>query len=215
MLELTNLSLGSADPQAKPHSACQRSPLRHVPVFSKLITFFALIIFAEVFATTPRAAETYPEDAVKAVMLYNLPDFTEWPTSKLESSDTKIKACLQGKVPFQKDYRHFQGRHLKGRTLDISTIAKPEQVTSCHLLVITPTSKKQLASTLESLSGKSVLTVSDSPDFAKSGGMIELTTEDQYIRLIINLTAVKAAGLQLHSSLLDLATIVETSNDAP
>jgi hypothetical protein len=175
-----------------------------------------LILFAEVFSTnSARAAENYPEGAVKAVMLYNLPDFTEWPSSDLKKSDTLIKACLLGRLSFQSHYKLFQGRKLKGRTLDIRSIDEPEQATDCHLVVITPSSKKQLSSILDSLSGTSVLTISDSPDFASRGGMIELTTVDLHIRLIINHAAAKKAGLQLHSSLLDLATIVENSNDDP
>ncbi len=208
-----SLSLGSVDPKGTPLSACQRRNRRHVPVLSKLITFLALILFAEVFATSAQAAENYPEGAVKAVMLYNLPDFTEWPASELKESDTEIKACLLGKPPFQKHFNLFQGRPLKGRTLDIRSIDDPKQATNCHLVVITPTSKKQLSSILDSLSGTSVLTISDSPGFAAAGGMIELTTVDQRIRLIVNLASAKKAGLQLHSSLLDLATIVGNSND--
>jgi len=147
-------------------------------------------------------------------MLYNLPDFTEWPSSDLKRSDKQINACLLGRPSFQDHYKLFQGRKLKGRALSIRSIDNPKQVTDCHLVFITPSSKKPLSSVLDSLSETSVLTVSDSPGFATEGGMIELTTEDQYIRLIINLAAAEEAGLQLNSSLLDLATVIENSNDS-
>ncbi len=210
-----SLSLGSADPQAKRRSIRASRRLPHLPVFYALIAGLFLLLSAHVVPSRALAEEIYPEGAVKAVMLYNLPDFTEWPATHLRESDTQIKACLLGKMRFQEHYKLFQGRKLKGRTLDITSIDSPEEVTACHLVFITPTNRKHLTSTLDALKGKAVLTISDTQGFASQGGMIELTTAARHIRLIINLGATKAAGIQLHSSLLDLATIFKSPTDTP
>lgn len=210
-MEIASLSLclGSGDPQVNVFSARQRRCIRHMADLYRLLTLLlATCLFLSTVDNQARAEENYPEGAVKAVMLYNLPDFAEWPAAALQKSDRQIHACLLGKMPFQKDYEPFNGRQLKGRELSIRPVEDVENIEDCHLVFITPTSRNQLSSTLESLSGKSILTISDTRDFAKAGGMIELKTSGQRIQLIINLGAAKAANIQLHSSLLDLATIV-------
>jgi hypothetical protein len=54
------------------------------------------------------------------------------------------------------------------------------------------------------------LTVSNAKNFARSGGMIELFTENNRLRFIINLENAKRAGLRINPSLLQLAASVYT-----
>ena len=63
----------------------------------------------------------------------------------------------------------------------------------------------RLDSVLQALQGRSILTVSDLPDFTSRGGMIELYMEKNKIRMRISLAVVKAAGLSISSKLLRLA----------
>jgi hypothetical protein len=66
---------------------------------------------------------------------------------------------------------------------------------------------------LDSLQGRSVLTVSDGERFASQGGMIGFVTEQNRIRLRINLEAARAANLTISSKLLRPARIVSTGED--
>jgi hypothetical protein len=61
---------------------------------------------------------------------------------------------------------------------------------------------------LDSTRTKPILTVSELPGFAESGGMIELYQMDDRIRFKVNLQSIREAGLELSSSLLKLAVIV-------
>jgi hypothetical protein len=53
-----------------------------------------------------------------------------------------------------------------------------------------------------------ILTVSDIPGFLKQGGMIEFVLDANRVRFEINLAAARAAGLNLSSELLRVATAV-------
>jgi hypothetical protein len=59
------------------------------------------------------------------------------------------------------------------------------------------------------LSNRSILTVSDADEFARSGGMIRFRLENNKIRLQINLRAAKAANLAISSKLLRVAEVIE------
>ena len=54
-----------------------------------------------------------------------------------------------------------------------------------------------------------MLTVSDGNGFAHSGGTIELFTQQNRLRFIINLENARHAGLRISSNLLQLAASIE------
>ena len=54
-----------------------------------------------------------------------------------------------------------------------------------------------------------ILLVSDADGFAAQGGMVEFAMRENKLKLVINLPAVKQAGLKLSSKLLRMAEILE------
>ncbi|PYP25425.1 MAG: hypothetical protein DMD51_08585 [Gemmatimonadetes bacterium] len=61
---------------------------------------------------------------------------------------------------------------------------------------------------LANLRNRPILTVSDDAGFAERGGMIRFVTDQNRIRLQINLDAAQAASLTVSSKLLRVADIV-------
>ena len=53
-----------------------------------------------------------------------------------------------------------------------------------------------------------VFTVSDAPDFAQAGGMVELFREGDRMRIAVNIDAIERARIRLSSRVLALARIV-------
>lgn len=83
--------------------------------------------------------------------------------------------------------------------------ARPEEWRGCHILFIPAEEAERVDGVLRAVALAPVLTVSDSPDFARSGGMIGLKQRGGRIRFDINLGAARRAGLNLSSRLLKLA----------
>ncbi len=172
---------------------------------------YVLVLFAFApLGTAPAAEEKYPEEAVKAVILYNLPEFAEWPEGRLPSSDRQLVVCVLGKMKFFDNYEIFQGERLKNRTLQIQEIPTQDESNSCHMVFLSPPKEETLPDLLKFFTGKGILTVSDFPDFAIRGGMIELGRHGENVHLTVNLAAANREGIQLSAGLLDLATIVTT-----
>jgi hypothetical protein len=61
----------------------------------------------------------------------------------------------------------------------------------------------------KSLKGKNILTVSDANYFEKNGGMVRLFTENNKIKIRINLESIKAEKFTVSSKLLRLAETEE------
>jgi hypothetical protein len=89
-------------------------------------------------------------------------------------------------------------RHLK----------QPQDVQGCHALFFGKAERTRIPAVLASVTSVPVLTVGETLDFVKQGGMIGFFVEDKKIRFEINLDASQRAGLKLSSRLLLLAKSV-------
>jgi len=68
---------------------------------------------------------------------------------------------------------------------------------------------------LRSLRAASVLTVGDTLDFAKKGGMINFVLEEDRVRFEINVKASERAHLKLSARLLTVAKLIVTDEEIP
>ncbi len=148
------------------------------------------------------------EYLVKAAFLYNFAKFTVWPANTFADPSTPLRLCLLGKDPFQGALDSLAGKTVRKRKLEIHRLAKTGGLGKCHLLFVSASENKRLATILKVLRGMPVLAVGDMPNFAHSGGIINLKTVRNKVRFEINIRAAKRAHLKFSSKLLRLAEIV-------
>ena len=80
-----------------------------------------------------------------------------------------------------------------------------EELSKCQLLFICSSETDNLAKILNIVKNKNILTVGETKDFLKTGGIINFLLEDNKVRFEINLIAAKEAKLTIRSQLLRLA----------
>ncbi len=61
---------------------------------------------------------------------------------------------------------------------------------------------------LDSLSGKSILTIGESDSFVNAGGMVALPNVGEHIQVHVNVEAIQHAGIKISPRLLNIAVIV-------
>ncbi len=177
-----------------------------------------LVMWAAASAAAPAdtlaQAAASPEYQLKAVFLFNFAQFVEWPPSAFPQPDTPLAICVLGEDPFGSYLDEtVRGERVGNRALAVRRYRKVEEITACHILFVSRREQGRLDEVLDSLKGRSVLTVSDADRFASRGGMIRFVTENNRIRLRINLEAAKAANLTISSKLLRPAQIVAAGED--
>jgi len=156
------------------------------------------------------AGEPLAEAQSKAKFLVNFAEFTEWPQGAFSDNNELLKIGILGRDPFGKDIDELaESDLLKGRRAHILRSRKVEELKSCHILYVSQSEESRLERILRVLRGKPVLTVSEIEDSANRGVMIQMKTEDEKLRLVINLESAKAANLTLKSKLLRLGEIIE------
>ena len=156
----------------------------------------------------PARAGPSREYLVKAAFLYNFAKFTVWPAKVFADPSTPLRLCLLGKDPFQGALDSLAGKTVRKRKLEIHRLAKTTALGKCHLLFVSASENKRLDTILKILRGMPVLAIGDMPDFAHSGGIINLKTVRNKVRFEINVNAARRAHLKFSSKLLRLAEIV-------
>ncbi len=174
----------------------------------------ALIILAILIAAPgsvlPQTKPATDEDEVKAVFLFNFAQFVEWPPEAFQAADSPIVIGILGRDPFGVYLeKTIENVIVNGHPLVVERYSSVKQIQTCHILFINPGRTVKIENVLRTLNNKKILTVSNVADFTNQGGMIRFFSEDEKIKLEINLNAVKASNITISSKLLQLAEIVE------
>ena len=161
------------------------------------------------FLLPARGAEVTREYQVKAVFLFNFAQFVEWPAAAFPDAVTPITIGVLGDDPFGAALDEVvQGESVNGRAMAVRRYRRLEEIGPCHILYISESEIRRLGQITARLMNRAVLTVSDAEEAARHGVMIGLFTENNRIRLRINVEAARAAGLVISSKLLRPAVIV-------
>jgi hypothetical protein len=155
------------------------------------------------------AAEAPTEFQVKAVFLFNFSHFVEWPPMSLGAADQPFGVCILGEDPFGSRLDDaVRGEQIGQHPLTVRRLHNVNDSRGCQILYIARSEAGQVHQIPTALEHSGVLTVSDIDGAAEAGVMIQFTTENNRIRLRINVGAARAAGLTISSKLLRPAEII-------
>lgn len=152
---------------------------------------------------------TTPEYQLKAVFLFNFTQFVEWPAQSFADANSPLVIGVLGTDPFGSYLDEtVRGETINGRPLTIQRYTTTDEIKNCHVLFISRSETARMMPILNSLKGKSILTVGDADSFSRDGGIIRFATVANKIRLRIALDAAKTANLTISSKLLRPADLV-------
>ena len=146
---------------------------------------------------------------IKAAFLYHFARFSVWPDEAFEGTATPLRLCILGKNPFGDALKQLQGKTVHNRPLEIRHLPAGASARGCHVVFMGPMPERVLQASLAQLKNRPVLTVGESRDFLRLGGIVRLVESKNRIQFEINITAARRAGLQLNARLLRLARIYE------
>jgi hypothetical protein len=177
-------------------------------IFALRLMLFCVLLFN--FQKIEGPSEEYK---IKAVFLYNFAQFVEWPERAFLASGPELVIGVLGDDPFGPYLDEtVRGEKVANHPLTVNRYQKVSDIRTCHVLFISKSISEKYEDVFQAVKGKSILTVSDASGFAKKGGMIRFQSEDNKIKLKINLDAARAEDLVISSKLLRIAEIVKTTN---
>lgn len=173
----------------------------------------ALLLLAAIAAQGVGAQQSgLNEYKIKATYLYNFGRFVTWPEDLSSGKTDSFGVCVLGQDPFGPTLDStFAGETLDSKPVVIKRVARPQDALGCRILFISSTEEAHLKAILAALDDAGTLTVSDMPDFAERGGMIQFVFEGSKIRFQVNLASAESSKLVLSSELLKVASTVKGS----
>ena len=171
-----------------------------------------LLLLLATHAYSPQAfAQSSKETQVKAVLLFRLTQFVQWPASRFESSESPIIIGVLGEDPFGDSLRiAVRGETAQNRPILLRECANTEDAKACHIVFISQSEAPRVREITSALAPHPILTVSDMENFVRiGGGMVRFYTVQNKVNLRINNDNAKAAGVVLDSRLLRMAEIFE------
>jgi hypothetical protein len=142
-------------------------------------------------------------DQLKAGYVLNFARFVEWP----ESAPATLTLCVAGNRGVLDALRASESSNRIGaRTITFREVGAADSVNGCNVLYLETSNVRRVDQVQPN---SATLTVSNDKGFARSGGTIELFTQANRLRFIINTENARRAGLRISSSLLQLAAVVE------
>ena len=184
----------------------------HRPFLSVIGIFF--MSFLLIGMCMPLQTEISREYQIKAVFLFNFCQFVEWPSTAFSSPEDPMVIGILGIDPFGNYLDEtVMGERVNGHPLVVKRFQNPDQIEGCHILFVNLPERAEMEAILQFAEANNVLTVSDADNFVKKGGMMKFFTEDNRIRIRINVDAAKKAGLNISSKLLKVADLVNQRNN--
>jgi hypothetical protein len=171
-----------------------------------------LLVRPELCAQSAASSES-SEYMIKAGFIYNFAKLVEWPGAAFPQPASPMVIGVIGNTEFADVITSVvQGKKHDGRSFVIKSLKwgkDTKEFKDCHILFIASAEKSHADELIQMLKGTSILTIAETPNFAKRGGMINFTMEDSKFRFEVNVEAAKQADLTISSRLLSLAKVVQ------
>ena len=139
---------------------------------------------------------------IKAAFILNFPNFITWPNPSEDGINT-ICTFRDDAVADSIELL-LASKKMAARRATIQFLRDPEIEVRCDLVFIGKKAKQSVDEISQPERTAKALMVSDIPDYAASGGMIELALVDNNIQVILNRDVVKSRGFIVDSRLLQL-----------
>lgn len=178
---------------------------------------FILALWFGMLASPARCADiAATEYELKAAFIFNFTQFVDWPTNSFESSADPIVIGIVGPDPFGPAIdKIVEGESVRGRTLRVERYPRAADVRKCQILFVSKTLAGVWPDILRAVRERPILTVSDMDRFTARGGIIQLVTERNLVRMRINGEAARKADILISSKLLRLADSATREGEAP
>lgn len=178
---------------------------KRAPTRSKWGKFAALLL--ALAAGGPGAGRAGPEVGseyqTKAAQICSFTKFIEWPAKKFPTSDSPFIIGVYGSDEITDFLREsFQSRRIKDRPVEIRHLSNKAELVPCHLVFVSRSERDRLGSVLYEMRRENILSVGESDNFLKSGGVINFLTIDGATYFQINRSAASRENLKVSSKLL-------------
>jgi len=179
----------------------------------KAIRFIAACLMSVCLTISTSAQSTssaaLSEYLIKAGFTYNFAKLVQWPDRAFPQPDSAIVIGIVGTDPFGNTLRDvLTGKNVNGRSFAVRHFKVGAELKDCNILFVSASETPHLDEIFRAVRGLPILTIGETPSFARRGGIINFVIEEDKVRFEVNVEAARQADITISSRLLTLAKIV-------
>lgn len=183
------------------------------------------VVLLLLFACLPAIAQPAASSAtdtrllqVEGAFLVNFLRYTDWPPPRLGGTSDPYVVTVVGSPDAAEAVAavaaaagDIRGRRVQVRRASMATAADraaaADVLRTSHLVFVQASAQANVDTVLDTVRDLPILTVSDTPGFAASGGMLGLVQSRAHLAFEANPAAIRNAGLMVSAKVLKLATL--------
>ncbi len=185
--------------RARPSRSCPK-------IRGATLAWWRIAVFCAAASSAWADESVSKEYQLKAAFLYHFTKYVEWPDQAFANADSPIVIGVLRGNPFGGELeKAVGGRAANGRKIVVVQVPSPNAARQTHILFVGAAQDSKLSEVKGALNGTAVLTVGESEAFARQGGMVTFTLQNDSLRFAINKDSAQKAGLKISSQLQKLA----------
>lgn len=153
-------------------------------------------------ADAATAQLTADEYGLKGAFLYNLAKFVDWPSEKLKADDAPFVVAVAGPGALDRIAAVVRDKLIEKHKVVFRLLRDETEIGDCHILFITRSQKDRVPEMVSAANRAGVLTLGETDNFLEVGGMIRFYLESDNLRLEIDDSTVRQAGLSIKANAL-------------
>ncbi|MBS0203038.1 MAG: YfiR family protein [Planctomycetes bacterium] len=146
-------------------------------------------------------------------LAYKALNYIGWPGQSFEARNSPVVLVVLGQASAAHEKvlaPYVLGQKIRCRTVHVQRVAKPDDIPQCQILVVTEScSPGDTTQALKVVQKKGVLTIGETAEFTKSGGVLSVVKSGDEAFLELNQQAAKRQGLKMDVRLINLSVLVE------
>jgi hypothetical protein len=178
--------------------------------WGQLLLLSALVI-ASIPPSSAQAQDSARVDKVKAAFIYQFTNYIDWPDDAgLKKPTDHFVIEIFGSTSLRDELLLLaQSKTVKGHVIEVVVAEDIGRLKPAPIVIVATNEETILSKAVGKLKNTPSLIVSQGPDFAKKGAMINFFVEKDRLRFEINRNGMANARLKAGSQLLALAKLVE------
>jgi len=171
--------------------------MKKIAVFS----LFSLTILGTAFGQTEK-----PIHEIHAAMIYNFMKYVQWPDDG--TTGEFVVGILGEDNVFNTLKSYYDGKPKGTKKYSIRKLTDASEAATCAVVYIGKGKSKEFENVKNAVSGKPVLTITDSFNLGKKGSCINLKVIDDKLKFEINQASMNGASLKVAGQLSSMAILI-------
>jgi hypothetical protein len=157
-------------------------------------------------AATMVNAQDRPTHEIHAAMLFNFIKYVQWPNEG-EAGEFVVGVIGDDNV-FNTLNQWYNGKPKGSKKYVIKKLSSADESSTCQVVYIGKSKNKEFENVKNSISGKSVLTITDGNGLGQKGSCINFKVIDGKLKFELNQSTVTSSNLKVSSQLSSMAILI-------